>query len=230
VNSNIAANLGLALQPQKIKARGVTNNSLDILGKSDVVITIGKDTRVEHSLFVANAITHVILGTDFLAKPGEVSYDFQRCTLGFNQRKLPMGPEAINNVARTAYSVDIPPLSEMAVVATFISPSLDGAICYFEGDKLPQKVMVGKSIDRVVKRCIWVPVNTVVGNVKQVEENLELFKVNSPKVKPKTSSKPSSSLKLEDTTLDLLQFQKLRGLVNEFQDIIGESPTLDVLM
>jgi len=38
-----------------------------------------------------------------------------------------MGLEAINNVARTAYSVDIPPLSKMAVMATIISPSPDGA-------------------------------------------------------------------------------------------------------
>jgi len=94
--------------------------------------------------------------------------------------------------------------------------------------------MVGKSIDRIVKRRIWVPVmnctktsitipeNMVVGNVEQVEKNLELLKVIPPKVKPKTLSKPSSSLKLEDTTYDLLQFQKLRGLVNKFQDIIGE--------
>jgi hypothetical protein len=246
LNAEIANALNLVIVKQTLKATGVTNDSLDMVGQTIVTVTLAPNRKHAHRFFVANNISHeVILGTDFLAKLGEVTYNFQDCTLkignGAKTTQLAMGEEAIEGVARVVHSITIPPLTEMAVVAQVNTATLQNQTCVFEGSQtLPYRLLVGKAVDTLDNRSFWVPImnpttnaielpaKTIVGSVETLEEDIPLLSIPSKKEqenKPGNTGPYSDKLKKEKTRLDSEQFQTLKDLVDEFSDIIGENVT-----
>jgi len=239
MSSDTSTKLGLTVMKRSLMARGVTKQTLDIIGSVDIAVSL-TGTQIHHMFYVANGISHeVLLGTDFLAKLGEVRYDFRRCTLGFGNKEIPMGPNALRGTVRTVNAIEIPALTEMAIVAHVTGSHLQGKPCVFENTTtLPQKVLIGKSIDEVNQEQIWVPMmnptpnvikipaGTIVGNAEIIEDDLHLLSVPSPTTKASQSKRnPGEMLKQSDTDLDADQFCQLRALVDEFSDIIGEGIT-----
>ena len=83
IRSDIAELINLKLSASNLKATGVTSDSLNILGEATATVHIG-NSSLSQRLFVAQNISQeVILGTDFLAKLGEVAYNFQACNFSF---------------------------------------------------------------------------------------------------------------------------------------------------
>lgn len=224
-------------------ATGVNNDSLSIIARTAVQITLGGHVY-RHCIYVAEHISHqVILGTDFLAKLGEVGYDFTNCRLKVKGETIPMGDRCMQRKVKLAADVAVPPLSEVMAIASIENGDMDGFPCFFQGDNSqgPKTVLYGKAISRVEDRSIAIPIinttairqnvtiNTVIGMAEPVdEEDIMLTQTTGPTSHPNRGSAlfgkdPAAYLKQEKTGLDNTQMGRLRALINEYYDVVGES-------
>ena len=238
LHSDISQELGLKLNASSLRASGVTNDSLNILGEAVVNIRIGKDV-LRHRLYIVSNISHeMILGIDFLRKLGEVTYNFSDCTFKFNDSILPMDVPCRTNAVTVNQTVKIPPLSEVAVVAHISTDRLHQRQCLFEGMNchVPKSLLIGKCLDRVCRNTIRVPVmntsnemqeiriNSVIGEIETIDESDALMTTKA--ANPKASQnkvRPGDRAKLDDSMLNIKEKQQLKSLLNEFEDIIGEN-------
>ncbi|XP_067940201.1 uncharacterized protein [Watersipora subatra] len=198
---------------------------------------------------VADKISHeIILGTDFLAKLGEVAYNFDKCTIRVNGETLPMDNKAVKacTVSRTDHMVcavkavhntELPPFSETLVEAQVKSSNIDRRDCIIERDSKAgsRRVIMGKSVCKVDRENIRIPVmnagpssytlqkGTFVDNVETSKQDLPLLNLKSVPAKTKESTNPGDTLKQEDTDLTDSEMGRLRKLINNFSDIIGEN-------
>jgi len=235
IRHDLAKDLKLKLTRSHLVATGVTNDSLTIEGESLGNIRIGKEVY-QQRLFVAKNISQeLILGTDFLAKLGEVTYDFTNCTFKFGSYTIPMGEDTRSHAVMLTNNIKIPPLSEVAVVAHITSKGFNNKECLFEGTNIntSNKLLVGKALNRVKGTQIKIPVintskefqeihmNTVVGEIEMIDDNALLTTtVSKPPKKFKTD--PGNNIDLSQSLLTELEKNQLRLLINEFADIIGE--------
>ena len=238
LRSDIAKELRLKLNSSSLKATGVTNDSLEVLGATCVNITMGSET-FNHTLFVISNISQeVIMGTDFLRRLGEVTYDFSRCTFSFHNLTLPMGQFHQLNAVTAADTVKIPPLSEVVIVAHVTTDRLHNRQCVFEGSNrhVPKSLLVGRCVNRIQGSKICIPVmntskdireirvNSVIGEVEIVDDDaLMTTTVTDPRRPNASRMRPGDQVNLDKSMLDEHEKPQLRKLLNEFHDIVGES-------
>ena len=242
LHSDIAKALRLKLTASKLNATSVTSESLKILGETTVKVSVGSQSYNQRLFVTSNITQEVILGTDFLKRLGDVTYNFNNCTFKFNSTVLPMGTRNQSDSVSVLNALQIPPLSEVAVVANVSTPFLDGHQCLFEGDNrhVSKHLLVGKCVDRVSGTKVRIPiinvskeiqeisVNSIVGTIEPLDEddNLMTTKIKIP-TKGNTvnvkSIKPSERVDLRNTMLTDNQKAKLSDLLDEFKDIVGEN-------
>ena len=136
IRTDIASSLGLSTERSHTTATGVTKDTLDIIGQTHVELGIEHDWHGMHKFYLANEISYpVILGTDLLSKIGTVTYDFQDCTLRLNNgQDIQMGDQSSSKTVKTCNTVEIPPFTEMAIVAQ-VNNITESEECIFEGIK-----------------------------------------------------------------------------------------------
>lgn len=251
VRADIAKDLKLPLYKHALSATGVTNDALKLIGRTAVLIKLGKK-EYKQCMYVAEYLSHeVILGTDFLAKLGEVAYNFDKCILRVGDELIPMGRQIADEASvvqreehvgcegRVTEELNILPFSEALIVAQVESTCIDGRDCLFEGDKSfgPRHILIGKSVSKVDGAKIRIPVMNAgpstytlraraqIGNVETLETDLPILNLEvKPKETPaKPQARPGDSLKQDKTDLTDDQMSQLRELVNEFADIVGEN-------
>ena len=226
------------MSASNLKATGVTSDSLNILGEATATVHIG-NSSLSQRLFVAQNISQeVILGTDFLAKLGEVAYNFQDCTFSFRNSRIPMGMPSYNGSVTVGKTIKVPPLSEVVVVAQITTSGLHGRSCLFEGNNRFTKkpLLIGKALNKITGNTIKIPiintseeiqeirVNTVVGEVETLDENaLMTTGVKSKSSFSRRRERPGDLVNLDNSILNPSEKLQLRALLNEFGDIIGES-------
>jgi hypothetical protein len=185
---------------------------------------------------VKNIAQAIILGTDYLAKLGEVTYNFQACSLSIGKEVLPMGEKFVADQVRVIESVKIPPLSEVLIVAHVNSQVLEGKQCAFEGTQksTPRDIWVGKSLDRVTNQAIRIPVLNTGNNIQEIQVNAILGKVEpvddeailmtgiEPGRKTLQNTAPAPKVNAENSSLTPQEMSQLQNLIDEFKDIIGE--------
>ena len=239
ISTELANQLDLVVRKSYINATGVTNDSLNIIGQTAADIEIAKRRLRAQTLYVANGISrHVILGTDFLGRLGEVTYNYNNCTLRIDRGlSIPMGENVVRATVMLVEDLHVPPFCEMAVLAKVSSP-VGTVNCIFEGSKgVTSPLLIGKSISRVNDGRLRIPVvnttskihvvgkNSIVGSVETLEEDLRMISIPTKSEidkKSTTEKLPSMDIKLTDTNLDQQQFKILQDLVDEFSDITGE--------
>ena len=249
IRADIATRLKLPIHQHKISATGVTNDTLKIIGMTAAKITLGGEVYT-HCLHIADQISHeVILGTDFLAKLGEVAYNFDKCLLKIGNTDVPMGDRAViprdakicihkgnKHAVRMVDHMRLPPFSQTLIDIPVEHDFKEGRLCLFEGNQLAtsRSLLIGRSVDRVNTGMIRfpilntsssfqiMPVNAIVGSVESLEEDLHLLR-DKPVVQ--SDSRPGDSLKMENTDLNQNQIRQMRALINEFQDTIAEGIT-----
>ena len=115
-----------------LKATGVTSDSLNVLDEAIATVHID-NSSLSQRLFVAQNISQeVILGTDFLAKLGEVAYNFQDCTFSFRNSRVPMGMPLYHGLVIVGNTIKVPASSEIVVITQITTSSLHGRSCFFE--------------------------------------------------------------------------------------------------
>ena len=112
----------------------MNKDALDIIGQTTTPLEIGESWQGTHKFYVANGISYpVILGTDLLSQLGAVTYNFKDCTLHVNDGQgIPMGDYSGCTV-KVCSSIEVPPLTKMAVVAEISKPIKDNKECIFIG-------------------------------------------------------------------------------------------------
>ena len=245
MSTSLAKELRLPLYPPRLSATGVTNDALRMTGRTAARIRLGTKT-ISHCIYVADQISHdVILGTDYLAKLGEVTYNFKTCTLKTGNDEIPMVQKRIGitvdavihigQEVQMVESLQLPPLSETIVTAEVNSVLHKDDIILFEGNNntTPRSILVGKAVDQPKNGTVRFPImntspnfqtiqaNTVIGNVEKLEEDIRILGTGD---KPDDSYKrnPGDALKIEDTDLSKDQMKRLKNLINKYKDIIGE--------
>ena len=240
ISTGLAEQLNLAIRKSYINATGVTNDSLNIIGQAAASINLAGRLIRDQTLYVADGISrHVILGTDFLSRLGEVTYNYNNCTLRVDRGpSVPMGENAIRSTVMLVEDLHVPPFCEMAVLAKTSSP-MELVNCIFEGSReVTSPLLIGKSISCVKEGRLRIPIvnatakihilgkNSVVGSVETLEDDLKMISIPTKKDidrEPTPEKKlPSMGIKLSDTNLDPGQFEILQDLVDEFADITGE--------
>ena len=240
IRTDVATRLGLVMEKSQTTATGVTKDTLDIIGQTHAELTIENDWCDMHKFYLANDISYpVILGTDLLSKIGSITYDFQKCTLHLNNGQgIQMGDQSAPRSVRTCNTIEIPPFTEMAIVAQ-VNKTTNSEEYIFEGNKnLARHILIGKSVNKIQQGKLVIPVmnptnkpyviqkDEIVGNVESLENDLELLNVHTESNHhDNETALPGDKLKLEDTDLTVEQFKVLQDLVNEFHDIAGEGIT-----
>ena len=132
----------------------------------------------------------MILGTDFLARLGEVTYNYNNCTLKIeNGISVPMGENAVRATVMLVEDLHVPPFCEMAVLAKVSSP-VGMVNCIFEGSKgVTSPLLIGKSISYVEHGRLRIPIvnptakihklgrNSVVGSIETLEDDLRMISI-----------------------------------------------------
>ena len=100
ISTNVANQLDHDVRKSHINATGVTNDSLNIIGQTFADIRIATRLLKNQTLYVANGISqHAILRTDFLARLGEVTYNYNNCTLKIdNDISVPAEENAVRAI------------------------------------------------------------------------------------------------------------------------------------
>ena len=239
INSHLAKDLGLKISKSYIRATGVTNDTLDIVGQTKANIEVAGQWCTNQTLYVTRGLSRsMILGTDSMSQLGEITYDFQSCTFRVNNGPaIPMGKEAVNGVVMTVEEVVVPPLSELAVLVQLPPSSVENGYCVFEGNKSTQPcTFIGKSLSRISNRKIHVPVlnptkrfqtiakHAVVGSIETLEDDIKIIAIptDPEKKNGEENVRPGDKMDINNTNLNTEQFKTLQELVNEFADIAGE--------
>ena len=237
IRASIARELELPIHPAPhMRATSVTGDELNVVGRTAAGIKIGHKSFSQCMYVVEGLDNEVILGADYLEKLGDVTYNFAKATLKIGNEVIPMGKKAVAGDVRLVQSVEIPPLSEVAVVCKVDCLDVDGQLCVFEGENTfcPKSVLVGRSVDHANNGSVRIPVmntsttrltiqkNTVVGKVDTVDSESELFLTDMGK-KPTQKKRPGDSLKLETTNCTKEEFVRLQNKLNEYPDVVAES-------
>lgn len=237
IRHDVAKELRLKFTPTTLIATGVTNNALNIEYETLGIIQIASERHQQRLFIVKNISQEVILGTDFLTKLGEVTYDFANCTFRFGRFTIPMGSREDVCTVRLVNTTKIPPLSEVAVVAQLNSNSLHNKDCIFEGTNAftSKKLLIGRSVDKMQGNMIRIPiintgkdfheiqVNTIIGEVEAFDEDALMTTQVHEKQKKTCKTKPGDRLSLNNTSLDDIEKSQLKNLINEYEDIVGET-------
>ena len=245
MHSDVARELKLPIHPDSVTASGVNQNQISIIGRTATILRLGS-YDYKHCFHVAEDITHeILLGTDFLSKLGDVTYNFTKGEFGARGEVIPMGECETKFAVRTVCQVSIPPFSEVAVIAQIdtANSKLQPKSYCFEGvhNSTPRHIMVGRSVSHTGKTgaeskrfpvpimntsgdILTLQVNTMIGEAEEVDEDDIQMTNISLEQKPR-QTRPGDSLDQSDTALDDHQMHILRDLINEYSDIIGEDIT-----
>ena len=91
MHSDVARELKLPIHPDSVTASGVNQNQISIIGRTATILRLGS-YDYKHCFHVAEDITHeILLGTDFLSKLGDVTYNFTKGEFGARGEVIPMG-------------------------------------------------------------------------------------------------------------------------------------------
>jgi len=235
-----AKSLGLKVFRAETQAKGVTNDSLDLIGRVAARITIGNLT-IPQTFHVGREMSYdIILGTNFLGKLGAITYDFKRGRFQVREASLPMGENAIRGDVRLRDEVVLPPRSRAIVIAHVRTSDWGGKECLFEGTigGVPKEAIIGKCIDQVEPKhfTIRVPIvntanayttipeNAPLGTLEPVEEDMLMTSTGKDAGASHQKRKPPSQLvDLENTDLTAAEKSKLWKVLDDYQDLIGES-------
>ena len=105
-----------------MRATSVTGDELNVIGRTAAGIKIG---RKSFMYVVEGQENEVMLGADYLEKLGDVA----KATMKVGNEVIPMGKKAVAGDVWLVQSVDISPLSVVAVVCMVDCLNVDGQLC-----------------------------------------------------------------------------------------------------
>ena len=104
----------------------MTGDELNAIERTAAGIKIG---RKSFMYVVEGQDNEVILGADYLEQLGYVTDNVAKATMKAGNEVIPMGKKAVAGDVWLVQSVDIPPLSEVAVVCKVDCLDVDGQLC-----------------------------------------------------------------------------------------------------
>ena len=126
----------LTVKKAKISAKSINNQSLPILGITDVQITLA-NKKIMQTVYVLRACPFdLVLGVDFMRQAGKISLDYAKGQVELNGERAALGQNEKSNqcFVKVMETIHLPPYSESRLPAKLTKP-ISGAILMEPKDK-----------------------------------------------------------------------------------------------